>query len=130
MMASKETWSSPELRRRLPTRRPSVTCQIEWQGQAFTVTIGMDPITGQPLEVFAGEAKGQMLATIGDACVALSLAMQYGAPVAELAKSMGQVPEWVLRDGEMAATVRPASPIGAVVAAILQLGENNERGEG
>jgi len=119
--------ASPEPhRRRLPARRPSITCQIEWQGQAFTVTVGIDPITGQPLEVFAGEAKGQMLATIGDACVALSLAMQYGAPVAELAKSMGQVPEWVLDGGEMVETVRPASPIGAVVAAIMRVGKNSE----
>ena len=107
-------------RHHLPHRRPSLTIPAVWQGQAFTVTVGFDPATGAPLEVFAGEAKGAMLATLGDACVALSIALQHGATPAALAKSMGRIPDWVIRDGDMVQIDAPASPIGAILAAVME----------
>lgn len=105
-------------RRTLPTRRPSITVPAAWNNQCFTVSIGFDPATGTPLEVFAGEAKGDMLALVSDACVALSIAMQHGATPAALLRSMGRAPVWAIVDGEMVETTAPASPIGAILDAI------------
>ena len=86
-------------------------------GHEFTVTIGLDPVTWQPAEVFADTAKGgQMHVTIADACVWASIAMQHGVTPAELAKSLGEVP--VL--GAPKGTTGPASPLGAIVAAIIE----------
>jgi len=111
------------MRTRLPDRRPSMTIPAMWNGQRFTVTVGFHPDTGEPLEVFAGEAKGAMHAQIADACVALSIAMQHGATPAELRRSMGRVPDWVLRDGDMVQADTPASPVGAILDAITGAAE-------
>ena len=99
----------------LPHRRPNITRAVHWDGHEFSVTIGLDPRTGKPAEVFADTAKGgQMQATIADACVMISIALQHGITPAELAKSLGRVPVFT---GEDCAT-GPASPVGAVVEAI------------
>lgn len=104
-------------RANLPPRRSNVTRAVHWEGHEFTVTIGMDPVTWQPAEVFADTAKGgQMHVTIADACVWASIAMQHGVTPAELAKSLGEVP--VL--GAPKGTTGPASPLGAIVAAIIE----------
>ena len=101
-------------RQPLPPRRQSITVSADWNGHAFTVTIGFDA-DGQPREVFADNAKGDMQAVISDACVWASIAMQFGAGPGDLAKSLGRIPSW--SDGE--AGEGPASPIGAIAAAIL-----------
>ena len=100
----------------LPQCRPNITRVVQWDGHEFSVTIGIDPATGQPAEVFADTAKGgQMQATIADACVVISIALQHGVTAADLAKSLGRVPVlW----GDEGAT-QPASPVGAVVEAIM-----------
>ena len=105
------------MRTSLPNRRPNATVATEWSGHAFTVTIGFDPETGAALEVFADRPKVDgMAATLSDACVVVSIALQNGITPAELAKSLGRVPQlW----GDEGAT-QPASPVGAVVEAILQ----------
>lgn len=104
-------------RANLPPRRSNVTRAVHWEGHEFTVTIGLDPVTWQPAEVFADTAKGgQMHVTIADACVWASIAMQHGVTPAELAKSLGEVP--VL--GAPKGTTGPASPLGAIVAAIIE----------
>jgi hypothetical protein len=112
-------------RQRLPNRRPSLTVPASWQGQNFTVTVGFDPETGLPREVFAGEAKGAMLATVSDACVALSIGMQSGASPEDLMRSMGQTADWVLRNGEMVEAMVPASPIGAILEAVVSVARND-----
>lgn len=100
----------------LPSRRPNATRAVRWDGHEFSVTIGFDPATGQPAEVFADVAKGgQMQCTIADACVLTSIALQHGITPADLAKSLGRVPVFT---GDEGAT-GPASPVGAVVEAIL-----------
>ena len=105
------------MRAALPNARSNVTRAVHWEGHEFTVTIGMDPVTWQPAEVFADTAKGgQMHVTIADACVWASIAMQHGVTPAELAKSLGEVP--VL--GAPKGTTGPASPLGAIVAAIIE----------
>ena len=77
----------------LPHRRPNITRAVQWDGHEFSVTIGLDPVTARPAEVFADTAKGgQMQATIADACVVISIALQHGVTAADLAKSLGRVP--------------------------------------
>ncbi len=103
------------MRRALPDRRPSLTTVVHWNGHSVAVTVGLHPETGTPLEVFADTAPGgQMQWVIADACVIISLALQFGATPAELAKSLGRVPVlWA--EGE----TQPASPLGAIVEAIM-----------
>ena len=100
-------------RKTLPDRRPSCTRMVQWAGQTFPVTLGIDPMTGDVREVFADVARGGDLQwVVSDSCVIVSLALQHGIAPADLAKSLGRVPSW---QGEV-----PASPLGAVVEAILR----------
>ena len=94
----------------LPNRRPSATVDVAFG----TVTVGFDAL-GQPREVFANGPKegSDMQATIADACVVISIALQHGVPPAALGKSLGSVPDW---NG----AIRPASAIGIIVAAIAE----------
>ncbi len=99
----------------LPTRRPNVTLSVNWQGHPLDVTVGFDPTTGQPAEVFVTTPKGgDMQAALADASVILSIALQHGISPVEFGKSLGRVP---LLWGAEGAT-QPASPLGAVVEAI------------
>ena len=104
------------MRHVLPTRRPNVTLSIDWNGHSLDVTIGFAPDTGAPSEVFANTAKGgDMAAALADACVILSIALQNGIAPADLAKSLGRVPVLWAEEG----VTQPASPVGAIVEAIL-----------
>ena len=101
----------------LPNRRPSRTHSTAWEGHPITVTVGFHPATGQPMEVFADAEKGgQMQATIADACVIVSIAMQHGIPPEALAKSLSRVPDMFGGDD------LPGSPIGVIVGAITDTG--------
>ena len=101
----------------LPHRRPSRTYATAWEGHPITVTVGFHPATGQPMEVFADAEKGgQMQATIADACVIVSIAMQHGIPPEALAKSLSRVPD-MFGGGDL-----PGSPIGVIVGAITDTG--------
>jgi len=100
----------------LPNRRPNCTLSVEWQGHDMAVTIGFNPATGQPSEVFVNTAKGgDMQAALADASVVLSVALQHGVTPAELAKSLGEVHV----PGAPKGKTGPASPLGAIVAAIM-----------
>lgn len=126
-------------RKTLPDRRPCETITVHWNGQAFPVSIGLrwpearededgnvvpyeitaeDLVaTMQPGEVFADVSKGADLQwVIADTCVIISLALQHGIAPADLAKSLGRVPVFTSK----ADATGPASPIGAVVEAIMQ----------
>ena len=104
------------IRRTLPQRRRLATVTTDWQGHAITVGIGYYP-EGTIGEVFADTAHGgHMAATVADACVVISLALQFGATVADLLKSVARVPEW--RDG--IAGEGMASPVGAILAAMTE----------
>lgn len=132
-------------RTRLPNRRPSVTREIEFGGRRFAVTAGFDvPDAGQQVilrEVFtkgasSGDAKeGQDLANIiDDASVMVSLALQYGARPAALAKSVGRLPSAPLTPGDLdrsdggAPAREPASIIGAIVDLLVEL-ETEQAGQ-
>lgn len=105
------------MRHRPPDRRPSVTRQVLWQrddhAHLFAVTIGFDPETAAPLEVFAGGKTGSdMAAVISDACVLISIALQLGADPADLGHSLLKLPS------ARSAADHHASPLGAIVAAV------------
>jgi hypothetical protein len=100
----------------LPNRRPAENRDIDFRGQRLTVTVGFD-LDGCVREVFAvGPKEGSdMLHTIADACVVISIALQHGIAASDLVKSLGSVPDW---NG----TPAPASVIGAVLAIIAEVG--------
>ena len=97
-------------RKRLPNRRPSVTCDLKHG----TISIGFCPETGRAREVFGGP--GHLL---GDACVLISIALQFEIEPAQILRTLGTVPVWTgfgkVIDG-------PASPIGEILAAIISEG--------
>lgn len=106
-------------RQPLPHRRPSITREVVWQdalgAHAFTVTIGFDPETGTPREVFAGGKTGtQIAAMVGDWCITASKALQRGEDPAALAQSLHKVP------APFAPGDAHASPFGAIAAAIVE----------
>lgn len=101
----------------LPSRRPNVSLDLEWQGHALTVTVGFCPATAAPMEVFADTSKGgQMQAALADACVLVSIALQHGIAAEALAKSLSRVPDLMAGGG----AELPGSPIGAVVRAVIE----------
>jgi hypothetical protein len=104
-------------RETLPCRRPNFTRAVEWAGHPITVTVGLR-VDGSPAEVFADSARGgDMAATLADACVLISIALQHGIAPADLAKSLGRVPQLHPPGGP--AGDAPASPIGAIVGVLL-----------
>lgn len=111
-------------RQTLPTRRPCVTVDTLINGKAMTIGIGFDPATGKPMEAFADIAKGtDQQHTISDACVAVSVALQYGVPMEALEHSLGRVPAWVESGDGMVLGEAPASPVGAVLKTMRKVAE-------
>ncbi len=107
-------------RQRLPNRRPSHTETLEVAGQAFTATVGFDPKTNRPCEVFltAGKEGSLINAMLADAAVAISVALQHGVSAKALAKSIGRLPEIAVTPADLdqgPPAVLPASPIGAAL---------------
>ena len=94
-------------RQRLPQRRPNQTVELIHGSMNFSVTIGYDPATAQPREVFVHGAKvgSNMDAILDDVCVLLSLVLQHGIRASSLAKSMGY----------HGANKKPSSIIGRLV---------------
>ena len=90
----------------LPTRRPNETADLEYDGTRYAVTIGFYP-DGRPGEAFSGNAKvgSSMDGLLDDACILVSLLLQYGVEPVSLAKTEGRL------EGGKA----PASVIGAIV---------------
>ena len=99
-------------RQRLPDRRPNFTTQLVYENNTYSVTLGFDVHNHRIAEIFTHGAKigSAMDRILDDACVALSILLQYGAEPAALASSMGR-----LGDGKS-----PASIIGALVDMIAQ----------
>ncbi len=108
------------VRQRLPNRRECHTETLAIDGQSFEATVGFDPESGQPREVFmaAGKEGSLLNAMLADAAVVISIALQHGIPAAALAKSVGRLPAGLVtpanledpRPGRV-----PASPIGSAL---------------
>lgn len=111
-------------RRRLPDRRPCITVETTHAGLPVTVTIGIDPETGEAGEVFADGPKygSDMQHTLADTCVMASISLQHGIGTGTLGHSLGTVPVWG-EDGEAEA---PASPLGLIVDTVARLPEHIE----
>jgi hypothetical protein len=113
-------------RQRLPNRRESVNVDFAVGDQIYTATAGRDP-EGAIREVFLGGAKegSHMAMVLDDAAVVISVALQYGVPVSEMAKSVAHVrlrrptPE-ELDTGAPVPSV-PATVIGAALELIERL---------
>ena len=102
---------------RLPDRRLCSTIKVRWQfetgEQSFYLTFGRDPQTLRVLEVFYADGQrtgSQVQHLVQDACVILSLLLQYGADPFSINKSLGQI--------ELLGEASPASILGAIVKAI------------
>ncbi len=116
-------------RQRLPNLRPSHTEALEVAGQSFTATVGFDPESGQPRELFltAGKEDSLLDAMLADAAVVISVALQSGIPAASLAKSVGRLPASPVApvDLDRAPGQKvPASPIGAALDLLRRFEEN------
>ena len=105
-------------RKRLPDRRPNETIELEFEGTRYAVTVGYFP-DARVGEVFTHGAKvgSTMDAILDDACVVISLLMQFGAEPGQLAASMGR-----LGDGH-----EPASIIGALTELLAARAEASAR---
>ena len=68
-------------------------------------------------------AKGAMAATLADVCVVISIALQWGVPIADMGKSLGTIPAQLWVDGAMVETTSPASPVGTIIEAIRKAAE-------
>ncbi len=89
-------------------------------GQAFTATVGFDPESGQPRELFMAVGKeGSLLnAMLADAAVVINVALQHGVPGEALARSVGRLSAGPVAPAELdhaPGRKVPASPIGAAL---------------
>ena len=100
----------------LPDRRPSVTEPIEAGDISAYATIGFDPETGAPQEIFLRPRAGARVGSatdylVDDVAVVISVALQHGVPATALARSLGHLP-----DGA------PSSIVGAAMQALVREG--------
>ncbi len=110
----------------LPNRRPNQTLKLNFNGQEIFVTLGYDPDTGEVKEVF-GSAKNvtsDIDYLIADCCVAISIALQRGAALDQLLRSMSFRP--VVGDADKIS--EPASLIGFVLQQALKQVQEDARG--
>ena len=130
-------------RTRLPNRRPSVTRELEFAGKTYLVSAGFETVD-EPTrvigpkkekvirEVFISGAKtGQdVMNIIEDASVVFSLALQYGATPAAIARSMGRVPSGTVTPADLDRSDGPpdrvpASIIGAVADLLVEMADKS-----
>ena len=111
--------SSTSQRRQLPNRRPNDIHEITVGGQRYLACVGFYD-DGTPGELFLDGVKpgSAMAATLQDAAIAVSLALQYGTPPGALAKSMSRQPSLAWTPN-----AAPASVIGAALDLLARLSE-------
>ncbi len=100
-------------RRPLPARRPQVSVDLVFGGNLYTLSIGGDGATPEPLEVFVStwsKAGTSLQDAVRDAAIMISLAIQHGCPIETMRRAL-------TRDHEG----KPASVIGAVVEAMATM---------
>lgn len=75
----------------LPNRRPSESKDTQWAGKPITICVGRDE-RGDVREVFADYAKvgSDAQAVIADGLVLLSLLLQHGVSITEVAVHLGR----------------------------------------
>ena len=129
---------------RLPNRRISYTCELEFNEQLYLVTAGFD-IIKEDLnislrEVFikGGEKRGvkvgqDMYCIIDDASVLISIALQFEVPLLAMAKSMSRIPLTPLQltgldkpEGNQPHR-QPTSILGAVIDLLIMMEEETKK---
>ncbi len=121
----------PDGRARLSNRREQVTRELVFAGNTYLVSAGLETVERITQvvgprqrrvirEVFiTGSKTGQDIRNIiEDASVVISLALQYGAPVSALARSIARVPAAIVTPDNLdnpALNTVAASVIGAVI---------------
>ena len=115
-------------RARLPNRRPQITETLIVGGQPIEASVGFDPATGRPRELFLTGAKDgtDFAAILDDASVTISVALQHGVPPATLVRSVARLPTVPLAPPyidrpDTGDRKLPASVIGAALDLVLQL---------
>lgn len=98
-------------RRLLPFRRDGLTVEVTFRSpsgteQTFIVTYGFD--RSAVMECFCSSPKGDMQAFINDSCIAMSLLLQHGMTMIQLAEAFGEDRPEGMRSGP------PSSPLGAI----------------
>jgi len=80
-------------RTRLANRRPSLTATLAAGPHAFRATVGFDD-SGRPKELFVTGMKGgsDLTLLLGDAALAISIALQHGVRAQALALSISRLP--------------------------------------
>lgn len=109
----------------LPNRRPSIIETIEIDGHSFTASIGFNPATGQPRELFLdGTKSGSALdGILNDAAVTISVALQHGVSAAALAKSVARLPVTPLAPPYIDAEPQPGQAASVIGTALDLVGE-------
>ncbi len=115
-------------RARLPNRRPLITETLIVGNQSIEASVGFDPATGRPREIFLSGAKDgtEMAAILDDASVVISISLQHGISAAALAKSVARLPLAPLTPAGLAEAAgprnsAPASIIGAALDLLCEL---------
>ena len=113
-------------RAHLPNRRDNHVETLVVGDLEFTATVGFDPSTDRPRELFLDGGKGgsHFAALLADMATTISVAIQWGVPIAALAKSVGRAPDMGTEPGslaQLAAGTEPASPIGAALDLLCRL---------
>ena len=121
-MSDRECWCGKALlyRRELPARRGGENFEFVVGETKFTASTRRERGAKQVTEVFINAPKidSDVDLTIRDAAVVISVALQYGVPIAEMAKSTGQN-----TDG------KPSSPIGQILQILLHDEQSNGPGQ-
>ena len=93
----------------LPPRRLTVTVGIEWANRAWSISVGFDDAL-QVREIFAdGHKSGtDVEAILDDACILISMLLQSGASIQDLAEKLG-------REG-----VDPTAPASSIVGIAIK----------
>ena len=106
------------VRIRPPSRRPAVTHKLAWRTEtaehSFHITVGLDPETATPIEVFYADGQrhgSQLQHSIQDACVLISLLLQFGLNPSAIAKSLATTTVFSIE--------QPSSIIGVIANHIL-----------
>ena len=115
-------------RARLPNRRPSHSETLEVGGQKVIATVGFDPETGHPREIFlnAGKEGSLLNSLLADAAVVISIALQHGIPAAALAKSIGRLPAGPVTPADLGGP-EPERVAASQIGAALDLVSTFER---
>ena len=113
-------------RHRLPNRRPNTTSRIEAGGISAHATVGRDPATGAPHEIFlrptgASKVGSAVDEIVDDVATVVSISLQHGIPAAAFVRSISRHYD-TDESGRLVKPGRPATILGAALELIIAEG--------